>query len=90
MYMYEYATIKPLFGILNENNLKKMKRQNWTIFIILFYIIYKIKFPNKNFELITFLLLWWDSVQGNLYNKPKYATILYSHLFPVETSVFLN
>lgn len=42
MYMCEYATIKPLFGMLNENNLKKMKRQNGTIFIILFYIIYKI------------------------------------------------
>lgn len=90
MYMYEYATKTLLFGILNENDLKKMKRQSWTIFIIFFYIICKIKFPNKNFALITFLLLWWETVQDNLYKKAKYATLLNSHLFPVETSVSLN
>lgn len=79
-----------LYGILNANDLKKMKRQSWTIFIILFYIICKIKFPNKNFALVTLLLLWWDTVQDNLYKKAKYVTLLYSHIFPVETSVFLN
>lgn len=49
MYMYEYATKTLLFGILNENDLKKMKRQSWTIFIMFFYIICKIKFKKQKF-----------------------------------------